>query len=117
MAFTIILGSKIAEKQADSLTESEFAALMEVYETLRLVPENGEKPNGEAPDGSAMRMITHRGIDFRSQRGHLDAMIVDIWPKIIVVLNVDTWPFSTLPNPVPPMGAGRFKAARDDEHA
>ncbi|RVX44431.1 hypothetical protein EDD27_7163 [Nonomuraea polychroma] len=63
MAFTIILGSKIAEEQVDSLTDSEFAALMEVYETLRLVPENGEKLKREAPDGSAIRMITHRGIE------------------------------------------------------
>jgi hypothetical protein len=39
--YTIVMGSGIAEAQAGDLSEAEFAALMELYEALRLAPGNG----------------------------------------------------------------------------
>lgn len=63
MAYTVTLATKITEEQVEALTTDEFAALMEVFETLRLVPGNGEKLKRAAPDGTAMRLITHRGLE------------------------------------------------------
>lgn len=63
MAYTVTLATKTTEAQVEALTAGEFDALMEVFETLRLVPNNGEKLKRTAPDGTAMRLITHRGLE------------------------------------------------------
>ncbi|ACZ91018.1 hypothetical protein [Streptosporangium roseum] len=62
MAYTIILVDKITEAQVDDLSDSEFATLMEIYEVLRLVPENGLILRKEAPQ-AAMYAFVHRQIE------------------------------------------------------
>ncbi|WP_326825540.1 hypothetical protein [Streptosporangium sp. NBC_01756] len=62
MAYTIILVDKIAEAQVDDLSDNEFATLMEIYEVLRLVPENGMILRGKASQ-TAMYVFAHRGIE------------------------------------------------------
>ncbi|WP_433244885.1 hypothetical protein ACQPYK_42445 [Streptosporangium sp. CA-135522] len=62
MAYTIILVDKVTEAQVDDLSDSEFATLMEIYEVLRLVPENGMILRREAPQ-TAMYAFAHRGIE------------------------------------------------------
>lgn len=41
--YTIRIGSAVAEAQIDGLSDAEIDVLLEIYEVLRLTPDNGRK--------------------------------------------------------------------------
>lgn len=41
--YTIRMGSDVAEAQIDDLSDAEIDVLLEIYEVLRLTPDNGRK--------------------------------------------------------------------------
>ncbi|GLW22905.1 hypothetical protein Mame01_29480 [Microbispora amethystogenes] len=41
--YTIRMGSDVAEAQIDHLSDAEINVLLEIYEVLRLTPDNGRK--------------------------------------------------------------------------
>ncbi len=41
--YTIGMGSDVAEAQIDGLSDAEIDVLLEIYEVLRLTPDNGRK--------------------------------------------------------------------------
>ena len=41
--YTVRMGSDVAEAQIDDLSDAEIDILLEIYEVLRLTPDNGRK--------------------------------------------------------------------------
>ena len=41
--YTVRMGSDVAEAQVDALADAEVDVLLEIYEVLRLTPDNGRK--------------------------------------------------------------------------
>jgi len=60
------MGSDVAEAQIDDLTDAEIDVLLEIYEVLRLTPDNGRKLG---PTGGALRKFVEALV--RKADGHL----------------------------------------------
>lgn len=74
------MGSGIAEAQVDALSDSEFSALMELYEALRLAPGNGRLH----VEGGNMYTWDHKGIS-------VTYILLDP-QREVAVLRVDRFP-------------------------
>jgi hypothetical protein len=78
--YDIRMGSGIAEAQVDALSNSEFDALMELYEVLRLAPGNGRAH----VEGGNMYTWDHKGIS-------VTYILLDP-QREVAVLRVDRFP-------------------------
>ena len=79
--YTVRIGSEVAEAQIDDLADPEVGALLEIYEVLRLTPDNGRKLS---PTGN-MYVWDYKGIS-------VTYIVLDAQDEV-AVLRVDRFPF------------------------
>lgn len=78
--YVIRMGDGVAEAQIRGLSDDELGVLMEIYDVLRLTPENGDAPR----TGGNMYTWHHRGLS-------VVYLILDP-PGEVAVLRVNRWP-------------------------
>lgn len=76
------MGTREAEAQVDALSRAEFSVLMEIYDVLRLTPENGRQLR---PPSGNMYTWDHNGLS-------VVYLLLDPQGEV-AVLRVDRWPF------------------------
>ena len=78
--YTIRIGSDVAEAQIDGLSDAEIDVLLEIYEVLRLTPDNGRKLT---PTGN-MYVWDYKGISVTyillDPQGEVAVLRVDRFP-------------------------------------
>lgn len=78
--YTIRIGSAVAEAQIDGLSDAEIDVLLEIYEVLRLTPDNGRKLT---PTGN-MYVWDYKGISMTyillDPQGEVAVLRVDRFP-------------------------------------
>jgi hypothetical protein len=65
------MGSDVAEAQIDDLSDAEIDVLLEIYEVLRLTPDNGRKKRASAHEfGELPPRLTDRQLQIVGKVGH-----------------------------------------------